>query len=153
MFNSTKRIIGVGPRGTGTFKEPARVNCSCADELGIAVFSVRAVQDLYPLICNPDQRIDMIVLDLDDIDHIFSGDIFAGVTALTNLLDTMPGRGEDGHAVTVIGYDLRRKQFLLKNSFGTHWGAGGYAWLPFEYEREYVFERWVFDINDQNTVI
>jgi C1A family cysteine protease len=55
-----------------------------------------------------------------------------------------------GHAVVIVGYDLGRQQFLIKNSFGTDWGANGYAWVPFEYARYYMFDRWCFDINDQS---
>lgn len=58
-----------------------------------------------------------------------------------------------GHAVAIIGYDQERQQFLFKNSFGTDWGAAGYAWLTFEYARYYMFDRWVFDINDQSTQV
>lgn len=54
-----------------------------------------------------------------------------------------------GHALCIVGYDLDRLAFLVKNSFGTDWGDAGYCWMPFEYANQYVFERWVFDITDQ----
>ena len=57
------------------------------------------------------------------------------------------------HAVTIIGYDLDKKEFLIKNSYGTDWGDGGYAWLPFEYLRTEGFEKWCFDIVRQNTIV
>jgi C1A family cysteine protease len=50
-----------------------------------------------------------------------------------------------GHAVVAVGYDDRIKianrasgdettgAFLIRNSWGTGWGAGGYGWLPYEY--------------------
>jgi C1A family cysteine protease len=53
---------------------------------------------------------------------------------------------EGGHAVLVVGYSLPNRTFLIKNSFGTAWGAAGYAHLPFEYVEKYAFDRWVFDI-------
>ena len=54
-----------------------------------------------------------------------------------------------GHAMTIVGYDIPKKQFLVKNSFGTDWGDMGYGWLPFDYVEDKGFEKWVFDINDQ----
>jgi C1A family cysteine protease len=56
-----------------------------------------------------------------------------------------------GHAVVIVGYDLERQQYLIKNSFGLEWGDQGYAWLPFDYAI-YMFEQWSFGINDQYNV-
>ena len=53
-----------------------------------------------------------------------------------------------GHAICIVGYDLTRKLFLIKNSFGTGWGDKGYCWMPFDYADRHVFERWVFRISD-----
>jgi C1A family cysteine protease len=50
-----------------------------------------------------------------------------------------------GHAVVAVGYDDRVKisnrtsggettgALLIRNSWGTGWGEGGYGWLPYEY--------------------
>jgi C1A family cysteine protease len=51
-----------------------------------------------------------------------------------------------GHAVDVVGYDNEIKiknmnvgaqettgALLIRNSWGTGWGSGGYGWLPYEY--------------------
>jgi hypothetical protein len=56
------------------------------------------------------------------------------------------------HAMVLVGYDLDRQQFLAKNSFGTDWGMDGYCWIPFEYVRTQVFEKWRFDINSQELI-
>lgn len=50
------------------------------------------------------------------------------------------------HAVTIVGYDLEKKEFLVKNSFGNTWGMKGYFIMPFEYAETEIFERWIFDI-------
>ena len=45
-----------------------------------------------------------------------------------------PARGEvtlGGHAIVAVGYDLRRKSVLIRNSWGVDWGLSGHAWLPF----------------------
>jgi len=53
------------------------------------------------------------------------------------------------HSVTIVGYDIDRKLFLAKNSFGDSWGDLGYCWIPFEYVRSEVFEQWCFEIPTQ----
>lgn len=55
-----------------------------------------------------------------------------------------------GHAMTIVGYNLTKRQFIVKNSFGRYWGNNGYGWLPFEYVDTESFETWTFDIADQN---
>lgn len=48
-------------------------------------------------------------------------------------------RPRGGHAVMVVGYDDNRVignyrgALLVRNSWGTGWGEGGYGWLPYEY--------------------
>ncbi len=63
----------------------------------------------------------------------------------------MPNNNEHssgGHAMCMVGYDLAKKQFLVRNSYGTEWGDRGYAWLPFEYVEKYAYDAWVFDLSD-----
>jgi C1A family cysteine protease len=38
-----------------------------------------------------------------------------------------------GHAVMAVGYDLKKKLVLVRNSWGADWGLKGYFWMPFEY--------------------
>lgn len=57
------------------------------------------------------------------------------------------------HAVTILGYNLAKQEFLIKNSWGSLWGDNGYAWVPFSYIENFAFERWCFDINNQNTIL
>jgi C1A family cysteine protease len=48
----------------------------------------------------------------------------------------MPARNESligGHAVLAVGYDDSKNAFLFRNSWGTEWGLGGYAWIPYAY--------------------
>lgn len=53
-------------------------------------------------------------------------------------------RIEGGHAIVAVGYDDAMKiknacnqetvgAFLIRNSWGSGWGDGGYGWLPYEY--------------------
>jgi C1A family cysteine protease len=61
----------------------------------------------------------------------------------------MPRASEDligGHAVTFVGYDLPKKLFLARNSFGEDWGDRGYFWVPFDYAEKDFMDNWTFDI-------
>lgn len=57
------------------------------------------------------------------------------------------------HAVLIMGYNDSTSAFLIKNSHGPDWGDGGYAWLPYDYVTNYVFERWCFDIANPGSSI
>lgn len=67
-------------------------------------------------------------------------------------MPTVKDSYQGGHAVTIVGYDLKKEMFLIKNSYGTKWGSEGYGWLPFEYLRTEGFEKWTFDISDQTLI-
>jgi C1A family cysteine protease len=48
----------------------------------------------------------------------------------------MPAAGErvlGGHAVMAVGYDEGPKRFLIRNSWGSEWGMGGYFTMPYQY--------------------
>lgn len=47
-----------------------------------------------------------------------------------------PRRGDrvlGGHAIMAVGYDDRKKIFIIRNSWGTSWGDKGYGTLPYDY--------------------
>ena len=48
----------------------------------------------------------------------------------------MPGPGETmegGHAVLAVGYSMKAKRFICRNSWGEAWGLKGYFTMPFDY--------------------
>jgi C1A family cysteine protease len=48
----------------------------------------------------------------------------------------MPSTNEQvigGHAVICVGYDDSKQAFLVRNSWGSGWGLGGYFWMPYDY--------------------
>ena len=48
----------------------------------------------------------------------------------------LPGPTEvchGGHAVCAVGYDMESKTVLVRNSWGEHWGMGGYFTMPFAF--------------------
>lgn len=40
---------------------------------------------------------------------------------------------EGGHAVCAVGYDDSKSVFIVRNSYGTNWGAKGYFYMPYAY--------------------
>jgi C1A family cysteine protease len=47
-----------------------------------------------------------------------------------------------GHAVMAIGYDQKSKRFLVRNSWGTEWGQGGYFTIPYTYLETLADDFW-----------
>jgi len=48
----------------------------------------------------------------------------------------MPQAGEKlkgGHAIVLVGYDIAKRVFIFRNSWGTIWGDEGYGYIPFDY--------------------
>jgi C1A family cysteine protease len=61
---------------------------------------------------------------------------FEGPGVAKNGVMPMPAPHEKvlgGHAVMAVGYDTKRRVFMVRNSWGTGWGAKGYFYMPFEY--------------------
>ena len=52
-----------------------------------------------------------------------------GVVAMPGVEETSLG----GHAVMAAGYDDAASRFLVRNSWGTSWGMGGYFTIPYAY--------------------
>lgn len=51
------------------------------------------------------------------------------------------GRAEGGHAVALVGYT--HQGFIVQNSWGKGWGAGGFALLPYEDYLLHATDVWV----------
>jgi len=48
-----------------------------------------------------------------------------------------------GHAVCVVGYDDSRSWCIVRNSWGTDWGDGGYFYLPYQMVTpQYIVDMW-----------
>jgi C1A family cysteine protease len=49
----------------------------------------------------------------------------------------MPDKNKEmmlgGHAVTCVGYNDNERVFIMRNSWGEHWGDKGHFYLPYEY--------------------
>jgi hypothetical protein len=53
-------------------------------------------------------------------------------------------RATDGHAVAIVGYT--RDGFIIQNSWGTKWGKGGFAVLPYEDWLLHASDCWVVQL-------
>ena len=45
-----------------------------------------------------------------------------------------------GHSILVTGYDMEKREFLFKNSWGKAWGKNGYGTIPFDVVDKYTNE-------------
>lgn len=66
--------------------------------------------------------------------HVYSGSETPAAKA-SNTFPT-PQKGETlvgTHAVMAVGYDDGQKHLIIRNSWGPHWGQGGYFFLPYDY--------------------
>ena len=95
---------------------------------------IHAINDNYPVV------VGMQVFD--SFDRLHSSDSIVKMPAETNIV-------HKGHALCLVGYSIPESRFLAKNSFGKEWGDNGYCSIPFDYAENYIFDRWVFDINNQ----
>ena len=58
---------------------------------------------------------------------------------------SMPTKKEiaiGGHAVMAVGYNQKKKRFLVRNSWGESWGMSGYCTMPFEYLETLAGDFW-----------
>jgi C1A family cysteine protease len=85
---------------------------------------------------------------------VFGMTIYDSFMNLNERISTVsfPSKKENnlgGHAMCMVGYDLEKRLFLAKNSFGSTWGDKGYCWIPFDYIRQEGYDIWTFDIPNQ----
>lgn len=67
---------------------------------------------------------------------VFGFQTYTGSLATARKTGVMPmpsGSRSGGHAVLAVGYDKASQRFIIRNSWGTWWGADGYYTMPFEY--------------------
>lgn len=65
---------------------------------------------------------------------VYDAMMSAEVAASGVLSRPKPGEAvQGGHAVALVGYDDARGAFLVRNSWGTGWGLGGYFWMAYDY--------------------
>lgn len=51
--------------------------------------------------------------------------------------------GTVNHAILMLGWDDRKKAWLLMNSWGTEWGEGGFAWVAWGSNNAGLYAAWI----------
>lgn len=70
---------------------------------------------------------------------VFGMDVYASFesnAASTTGIIPMPKKNEQllgGHAMLIVGYDDSKQWFIVRNSWGSSWGALGYCYIPYAY--------------------
>ena len=63
-------------------------------------------------------------------------DVYSSFMRINNTgVMSYPKVGESylgGHAVLLVGYDLNKQHYIVRNSWGTRWGDKGYFYMPFK---------------------
>lgn len=62
---------------------------------------------------------------------------------------SIPGMDEKaigGHAVMAVGYNIDKKIFIIRNSWGTSWGMDGYFTMPFRYVELLADDFWTIQL-------
>jgi C1A family cysteine protease len=52
-----------------------------------------------------------------------------GYMTMPQMYDSLLG----GHAVMAVGYDDKKKHFIVRNSWGKDWGDNGYFYMPYDF--------------------
>lgn len=84
-------------------------------------------------------------LQIQDIKEalIVNGPVFLALKVCSNELKFWKGNNNlGGHAIALVGYDDNNKTFLLKNSYGTEWGDGGYIDISYNDLSNALLEAW-----------
>lgn len=123
------------------FAEPPSINC-------YEDAKQRTIKKYYRLL-NIKDIIDALNADYPVVTSMNVYDSFQDLDNSNNSILPLPKLNEEligGHAVAFVGYDLPKKLFLARNSFGTDWGEEGYFWVPFDYAERDFMDNWTFDI-------
>jgi hypothetical protein len=83
--------------------------------------------------------------------YLLNNCFIAGVLVHQRFLDApggviaLPEPGEvyvGGHAVCVVGFDRRNRYFKFINSWGPHWGDGGFGRLSYTAMQALLMDAW-----------
>src|SRR5262245_12034094 len=70
-----------------------------------------------------------------------------------SVYNSTAGQNEGGHAITFVGYDDGRfgGSFKVINSWSTHWGDGGFFYLPYDFVPQVLKQAYVLEDADNTT--
>ncbi len=162
-FNVRHYINGEGDRDEG---QTIRDGCKCLDKYHMATeyacpydvskFNVKPSWVSY--LTSGAYKITQYeqLLDLDAIKHavtqnipvLFGTECFESLFKLNlvNYIYIPSGNNVGGHALLVVGYDNQKEVFIIRNSWGSRWGNGGYFEYPYAEFEKHTFDWWVIHI-------
>jgi len=53
-------------------------------------------------------------------------------------------------SVLIVGYNLQKEMFIVRNNWGSEWGQEGYFWLPYSYLQKNCRDFWVLSTKSKN---
>ena len=108
----------------------------------------RNIKNYYRL-DNNDKILDALNNDIPVVFGILVYESFDTLDNTNCILDVPPENESSigGHAMVIVGYDLPKKLFLVRNSFGVDWCIDGYCWITFAYMTQELLDAWIFDID------
>ncbi|MCP5105822.1 MAG: hypothetical protein GY950_20710 [bacterium] len=110
-----------------TVKDPKKFSQDCCNRAG-ADNTTRIVT--YKTLTTPGEMKKWISSKGPVITGIYCNeDCFNG--KIKGIYNCTGGSGMINHFVCCVGYDDSKKAWLIKNSFGTKWGDGGYFWIAY----------------------
>jgi C1A family cysteine protease len=109
-----------------TVRPPKRCYVAARTDLAVQYESVQALGDLK----------DALASNLAVVFGFTVYESFESTAVASSGVVPLPQPGEQvvgGHAVLAVGYSDPKAQVIVRNSWGSGWGDGGYFYLPYEY--------------------
>lgn len=84
------------------------------------------------------------------------GPVAGAVTATSAFIAYSSGTFDENssarinHAIVLVGWDDSRNAWLLRNSWGTNWGEGGYMWIEYGSNNVGAYAAWAMVAEDAN---
>lgn len=97
-----------------------------AERREAARFRIRSYNAIFRLDAGAEDKINATLSALD-----WNNPVIAGLVVPPTFPEISPGSYR-GQAVTVVGYDEKKEELLLMNSYGPDWGEGGFVRMSFE---------------------
>jgi C1A family cysteine protease len=93
--------------------------------------SAKSVEELkYSLVANG-----FVVIGIDVFDSFY--------TPVHGVIEYKEGETSHGlHALLLGAYDDNEQKFIIKNSWGTDWGLGGYSYVTYKYIEKSLNDAW-----------
>jgi C1A family cysteine protease len=108
-------------------KPPSSVYKAARNDLAIAYEGVPQSRNLIMAALTQDLP---VVIGFSVYDSFESQEVArTGIVPMPETSENLLG----GHAVLVVGYDAEKGDWIVRNSWGSGWGEGGYFYMPFPY--------------------